>query len=321
MRAAFIDQALRNFGCNRGHVVLGVGADGRLAAAGVLVPIGGGRWSTYQPSQLPLGTWIMSHETDWCAALRALLRVLPGFPTSIGVTQQDPRSVLRPANDPYIEALDYVATGWVDVTGTYEEFWQARGKNLRQNLGKVRRRIEEQGARLVFEFVERPEAVDAAFLEFATLESAGWKASAGTAISPDNDQGRFYRAMLRDYSTRGAGFAVRLLLDGRPIAVDFGVRDETTLVLLKTTYDEGLKNLSPAQLLHEQFFEFVFERRLARRVEFYGKMMEWHTRWTEQSRTLFHLNYFRSPLLRTARNLLKRVRGEGQADQPRATED
>ena len=34
-----------------------------------------------------------------------------------------------------------------------------------------------------------------------------------------------------------------------------------------------------------------------RRVEFYGKVMEWHTRWTDQSRTLYHLNCYRWSLL------------------------
>jgi hypothetical protein len=33
------------------------------------------------------------------------------------------------------------------------------------------------------------------------------------------------------------------------------------------------------------------------RIEFYGRVMEWHTRWTDQVRTLYHLNHYRWPLL------------------------
>ena len=37
----------------------------------------------------------------------------------------------------------------------------------------------------------------------AILESAGWKAGSGTAVAPDNAQGRFYRAMLEAFAARG----------------------------------------------------------------------------------------------------------------------
>jgi CelD/BcsL family acetyltransferase involved in cellulose biosynthesis len=236
------------------------------------------------------------------------LKVLPGFATSLGVTQQDPRLVPRPTDEADCEVLDYVATGWIDVRGTFEEFWQARGRNLRQNLRKTRRRLEEHGEIIAFEFLEQADAVDAALLEFAALESAGWKADGGTAISAENPQGLFYRETLHDYAARGSGFAIRLTMGGRPIAVDFGVRDAESLVILKTTYDEKLKAFSPAQLLHEQAFEHIFQRSLSKRIEFYGKLMEWHTRWTEQSRVLFHVNVYRSSLMRRARDSAKWAR-------------
>jgi CelD/BcsL family acetyltransferase involved in cellulose biosynthesis len=192
--------------------------------------------------------------------------------------------------------------------GSFEDYWKARGKNLRQNLPKLRRRLEERGATPKFEFLERPTEVDAAFADYAKLESASWKAENGTAISTENQQGKFYRQVLKEYAQRRSAFAVRMSHEGRPIAVDFGVRDAECMVVLKTTYDEGYRAFSPAQLLHEQAFAHVFRKGLARRIEFYGKLMEWHMKWTDQSRMLFHVNYYRSPLVRTARDLLRRTR-------------
>lgn len=224
--------------------------------------------------------------------------------------------ISRPVESANLEVIDYVPTGWVDVAGSFEEFWQARGKNLRQNLRKQVRKLEGQGRQLQFEFLAQPADIEAAFADFAVLESAGWKAGKGSAITAESAQGRFYRDMLRAFAGRGAAFAARLWLDDRPIAVDFGVRDGSVVVILKTTYDEGLKGYSPAQLLHERAFEYFFERLDVQRIEFYGRMMEWHTRWTDQSRILFHLNYFRWPIVRSIRDLAKRVSGEVRASTP-----
>jgi hypothetical protein len=307
MRAPFLKNAISSFGCAGGRLVL-ARREKRLVAGGVLVPCRMGQWSTYQPSQLPLGCWVMSRDLRWESILPCVLRELPGLPVSVSFTQQDPHLVSRPMSNGCFETLDYVATGWVNIAGTFDEFWQARGKNLRHNLRKQRRRLEEAGNTLAFEFVDRPSDVDAAFLQFAALESAGWKSAEGTSIAIGNEQGAFYRAMLREFAAQDAAFAIRLQLNGKPIAVDFGIRDSASLVLLKTTYDENLKEYSPAQLLHEQAFEYMFRNSSAERLEFYGRLMEWHSRWTEQSRMLFHVNVYRSPLFRRVRDFVKRAK-------------
>lgn len=318
MRTGFIGHAIDTFGCPKGRLVLGR-MSGQLVVGALVVSTGWGRWASYQPSQLPLGAWIMATGYRWEDVLPSLSRNLPGYPISLSVTQQDPLFTEHPGSDPRLEVLDYVSTGWIDVTGSYDEFWQSRGKNLRQNLRKQRRRLEEQGHRLRFDFLESAAAVDAALLEFSVLESAGWKAALGTAIAPDNAQGDFYRNMLADAAAAGRAFACRLTLDDKPVAVDFGLRDSNSLVILKTTYDETFKGCSPAQLLHEQAFECIFQRRLARTVEFYGKLMEWHSRWTDKSRTLYHVNFFRTPAWRKLRMALQNRRSRRHAAAVMAT--
>ena len=67
-----------------------------------------------------------------------------------------------------------------------------------------------------------------------------------------------------------------------------------TLVILKTTYDETIKTISPAFLMREESFRGLFEEQQLTHIEFFGKLMEWHTRWTDDVRTLFHVNYFHS---------------------------
>ena len=307
MGASFLLCAIEAFGCERGRLVLGR-CNGKLVVGGLVVRCGLGRWVTWQPSQLPLGAWIMEGRLSMESVIVGLCSALPGLALGVSLTQLDPAIAPRPEGHQHLEVLDYVATGWVEIACSFEDFWNARGKNLRQNLPKQRRRLEEQCGAVRFDWLSGAADVDAAFLEFADLESAGWKAAEGTAIAVNSPQGRFYRAMLATYAARGEAFVFRLTVNDKPVAIDFGLRDGNAIVILKTTYDESLKSFSPAQLLHERAFEKIFRERLAGRIEFYGKLMEWHTRWTERSRMLYHVQAYRSPLVRRVGSVARTLR-------------
>lgn len=314
LRSGFVEPALRHFPCAKGCLVFGRRGSS-VVVCGIVEPKGLGRWATYQPSQLPLGAWVMEHGIDWDEALSSLAKALPGVTTSIAVTQQDPSMTTRPPDGRHIETIDYVATGWIDATGSFEDYWQARGKNLRQNLKKQRRKLQEQVGAISFQDLHRPADIDEAFLEYAALEAAGWKANGGTAISLGTAQADFYRSMLRNMAKTGSAFAVRLRVTDRTIAVDFGLREKDTVVLLKTTYDEGMRSYSPAQLLHERAFESWFACQSINRIEFYGRLMEWHTRWTDSSRVLFHVTFYPSRPVRRVVAALRALRSL-RASQP-----
>jgi hypothetical protein len=68
-------------------------------------------------------------------------------------------------------------------------------------------------------------------------------------------------------------------------------------VILKTTYDESEKTSSPALLMRREYFPRVFDSREVDRIEFYGKVMDWHTKWSGEIRSLYHANLYRSSLL------------------------
>ena len=107
----------------------------------------------------------------------------------------------------------------------------------------------------------------------------------GTAIHPDNEQGRFYRAMLEAFCSAGAGRIYRYRFGDRVVAIDLCIEGGGALVILKTTYDESIKTISPAFLMREESFRGLFGERRLKRIEFFGKLMEWHTRWTDDIRT------------------------------------
>ena len=65
--------------------------DARLVFAGLVRRIGPGRWSVFQPAQLPLGACALAPGGKWEPTLASLGRALPGMVLSVRVTQQDPR--------------------------------------------------------------------------------------------------------------------------------------------------------------------------------------------------------------------------------------
>jgi hypothetical protein len=69
--------------------------------------------------------------------------------------------------------------------------------------------------------------------------------------------------------------------------------------------------------MREEATRGLFESGKIRRIEFYGRVMEWHLRWTEQVRTMYHVNYYRWPGLRRLHALLEsRSHAEQRAQAP-----
>jgi hypothetical protein len=130
---------------------------------------------------------------------------------------------------------------------------------------------------------------------YGDLEGQGWKAAGGTAILSANAQGRFYSGWLTAAAQRGEAFCTEYRFDGKTVAINLGLLRGGTWIVLKTAYDESVpKNLSPASLLREEELQWIFgEGSGIRRIEYYGRMMEWHSRLTETHRTLYHLTTYR----------------------------
>lgn len=288
---------------------------GETVAMALLKPAGRGAWTTFQPAQAPLGLWLQLPAADTAALLRALVGELPGFALVVGLTQMDPMLMPRPADHGCIATRDYIDTARVTLAGGFEAYWNARGKNLRANLKKQRARLDKDGIVPRLEVCRAPEQVAAAVADYGRLESSGWKAGQGTAVSAANAQGRYYTAMLEAFCRRGAGSIYRYWFGQRLVAMDLCVEDGDSIVVLKTSYDESVPgNLSPTLLMREEACRQLFGQEAFSRIEFYGRVMEWHLRWTDEVRTMYHLNYYRWPALGRLHALLAARR----AARPRA---
>ncbi len=298
---AFVAALLTEFGGGGELLALCEDGDGPCASA-VLAPRGLGRWASFQPAQAPLGLWLQRPGLDCGALLARLAGALPGFPLQIGLSQCDPLLLPRAADGGRTRSLDYIDTAHIPVGGSFDDYWLGRGKNLRANLRKQRARLGAEGVATRLEVAQAPQEMAAAVADYGRLESSGWKARDGTAVAADNAQGRFYTRMLEAMAAIGAARVYRYRFGERLVAMDLCILERDTIVILKTAYDESVASrpssgLSPALLMREEACRALFGEGRFARIEFYGRVMDWHTRWTDQVRTLYHLNHYRWPAL------------------------
>ncbi len=301
----FVEPLLEQFGT--GAELLAWHEDEGITTAMALVaPAGRGSWSTFQPPQAPIGPWLQQPGGDIEQLALGLMRVLPGFPLVFGLTQADPMLLPRPADTPSLRTLDYIVTARVTLDGGFDAYWDARGKNLRANLKKQRARLARDGIAPRLDISRDPADMGRAIGEYARLEGGSWKAACGTAVGAGDAQGRFYRTMLERFCRHGAGSVYRYYFDDELVAMDLCVEDRDSIVVLKTSYDARVPhNLSPTLLMREEACRRLFDERRFDRLEFYGRVMEWHLRWTEEARTMYHVNCYRWPGLRRLHTLLE----------------
>lgn len=160
-------------------------------------------------------------------------------------------------------------------------------------MRKARNKLEKAGQAPSLVRIDDADAMRAAVEHYGRLESAGWKARDGTAVNLNNAQGQFYLEILSSQAQSGGARVYQLMFNDTIAAMDLCVTRNGVIVILKTTYDESMADYSPAMLMHQELFQNLFESGEFKRIEFYGKVMDWHTRWTDDKRTLYHVNAYR----------------------------
>ena len=271
-----------------------------------------GFWGTFQPSQAPIGLILLGNKENVKSQVQGLISSLPRFALGLSVTQQDSAftyfgEAYKENNDESLEFIDYIRTAKISLTGTFEDYWKARGKDLVGNLARRRKKIEVNGGGVEFCVIREAEKIDECVRLYSQLESSGWKGGRGTAVSFENAQGLFYRDMLKKFCLCGEGVVYQLMLNKTVIASDLCLERNGALIVLKISYDEQFKNLSPSFIMREEVLRKLFAEGNVQIVEFYGRAMEWHKKWTQDIRNMFHVNVYRNAWLRKGKNMVKQL--------------
>jgi hypothetical protein len=314
--ADFVSCLIQHFFTGAEQIVV-IEHSGQVQFIGFFQHCGLGRWQTVMPSQAPVGLWLSAqHKVDE-ALLQRIASVLPGFVLQIDLLQADTRAL---DVAPSIYQQFYIETGNRTVPVQFDDFSKTIGKNLRQNCNKAYNRAERDNDKLSAQLLSSATDVAKGVLHYAEIESQSWKAKEGTALSPDNQQGKFYRDMMTTLAQRGAACVWYFMVSGQVAAVDLCVIKEGNLIILKTTFDEQYARYSPALLLKLDMLKYYTEHPElgVTNIEFYGKAMDWHKRLNSELRAIVHLSWQRTRLLQWLVRKLKQRSQKPMLVQPQA---
>lgn len=271
---------------------------------------GMGTWSLFQPPQQPIGMVLFATSTQACEKIEYLLRSLPGYGLILGITQQDPDYThFRPRDaKSNMEFVPYIETGRITLNQDFECYWNGRCKELRDNNARRLRKFDRDGTECKFEELRLPSQMARGVRHYSRMEQSGWKFHRGTAVGLDNSQGLFYREILSRFCESGEGVIYQLLFDGIPAASQLCITRGDVLISLKIAYDEQFRNRAPGFLLQEKIIRHLYTNSNIRVIEFYGRATDgWTRKWTDEIRTMFHVNFYRSSSIRTGIHVLKSI--------------
>ncbi len=273
------------------------GNDGPIAMT--LVQDGGrGYVGTMWPDQALLGFWVQRPEYATVGLAAGLISALPLSKIIFSLSLQDPDIAPRPKDTSRITTVDYVPTARIAMSGSFDDYWKARSKKLRENLRRASNGLirNERPPRLVE--LNRPEDIARGIREYGEIESAGWKAEIDGAIHGDNAQGRYYTEMMTRLAAKGNASVFQFYYGDKLVASDLCIYRGGTIIGLKTTYDEAEKSTSPALLMRQEMMRDFLDHQRFSKYEFYGRVRDWQTKWSNDFRVMYHINVYRWSVLK-----------------------
>lgn len=304
LSADFIAVSLHHFGRGDEMICFAETPTGPIAAT-ILQRKNGVVWETFQTNQMPLGPWLQLPKLEFSTVLKSLMRALPLPIMMLGVAQLDSQFFSRPDASTLL-TLDSITTGEIDLPDSAELFISSlNSKPFKRRL----RKAETEIGPITLICETNPEAISDYVNLYASMESRSWKGSAGTALTPNDQQSHFYAALLRRFAVNGRARMYILKMGERAVAAQIAIAEDDVLYLLKTTYEPDLMNLGPDIMLQYYITLHSYEQTMRiKRIEFYGPLNQSQHMWITGRRTIYHANAYRSELFTTVhRRMMKRL--------------
>jgi CelD/BcsL family acetyltransferase involved in cellulose biosynthesis len=179
---------------------------------------------------------------------------------------------------------------YVEVGESFDAYTAALPRKHRKELGRMRRRLEDEGS-LAFEFADGRERLDDLLDEGFAIEGSGWKSERGTAVALVPEARGFYTEIAHWAALRGWLRLAFLRLDGRPLAFDFCLEAGGVFYALKGGYDVEYRRFGPGGVLTFESLRRAFELGLDS-YEFLGTDDPYKLQWTSTVRERMRLQIF-----------------------------
>ncbi len=183
---------------------------------------------------------------------------------------------------------------YVPVSGSWEQYWSGRSRNLRKSINRLGNRLEDLGT-VSLQIAAGDEALGKPLEEAFTIEASGWKGTNGTAILSQPETRGFYREVASWAAQRGTLRIASLQVDGRTVAMHLSIEAGGDYYMLKTGYDAEFEKVGPGKLLDWMMVQHAFSSDLDS-FEFLGDAEPYKLTWADEHHERVELQAFkRSP--------------------------
>ncbi|MGZ5124416.1 MAG: GNAT family N-acetyltransferase [Burkholderiales bacterium] len=188
--------------------------------------------------------------------------------------------------------------------GSFEKLVNRLDPKFRSNL---RRRLRKLQARGPVRLVSTGRAGEH-LARFYALERSGWKGTDQSAVVCSAATRQFYDEVAEQAQSRGYLGLYALECDGRAVAMYYGLRCGGRYYLLKTAYDESLRECSPGQVITHEVLRALTADRCAE-FDFLGLNTDWKRDWAPRLRPHANWYVFRGPVGHVVRQLRFKLGG------------
>ncbi|MBV6422417.1 MAG: hypothetical protein NAOJABEB_00198 [Steroidobacteraceae bacterium] len=209
----------------------------------------------------------------------------------------------------HIESEALPASPYIALPASFDEYLTTLKPGFRTEMRRGERRLREIGT-LTQKIFSHPNEVDEFWAAVCRVERESWKETAGTSITTNPSQERFYREYLPIGAAAGQLCAPVLYLDGRPIAHKICVLQHGVASILKMSYVDEFRRYYPSTVLLAGYLRNITGAR-ARYLDFMGVRDDFKLRWTNltytRTRHLIYRPSLRGQIDRTRHLLMRRI--------------
>jgi CelD/BcsL family acetyltransferase involved in cellulose biosynthesis len=157
-------------------------------------------------------------------------------------------------------------------------------KSLQKDLKRARKKAQKYGTLSLKVISDKEQGNLQQYLkEVLDIEASGWKGHNQTAIIFNNNRKKFFKNYAISAFKDGVLRLLFLMLDGKAVAVQYGVESANAFWLLSIGYNEQYRDFSPGNLLLEESIKYAYQNNLIH-YNLLGKDESWTKRWTTTSK-------------------------------------
>jgi CelD/BcsL family acetyltransferase involved in cellulose biosynthesis len=171
---------------------------------------------------------------------------------------------------------------YLSLDGTYPDYLQKRSANFRYNLKRKEKKLRGMGD-IRFCKTENSQSLDEVYKNLLYIEENSWKHNHGTAITSIKKQRELYKELCESTARKKWLHLCFLFLNNEPIAYNLGLAIREKYYLLKLSYHEKYKQVSPSILLMAWAIEDLIRGGI-KAYDFAGEPYQYESQWTKEFR-------------------------------------